>query len=346
MIRRILVLSVLALGLTACKTTSAPEPQTVKLTSPAFLSPTWLYAGKYEETDVIDGFLHLPEGYEEGKQYPAIVLSHGSGGYGEQSKWWTRELNRRGLVVLALDSFTGRGVQNTVMNQFLVTMEQTIADAFMALNYLSKHPAVDAKRIGVMGWSKGGIVSLYTTMETLNQQLAEGGNRFAYHIPFYPYCGYYPQDMRTTGAPIQIQVGEKDSYTDPVHCERFVERLRGIGVTNVEYLSFKDVGHGWDDPRVAAMRPQFIRLRVQSPGLCYFEQRDDGAFVEQRNQIVIGMDREQAREARDKLYLENLNAKCDVPDEMYLYRPSSETLSRSRNAVFEFIERNNKRPAS
>lgn len=346
MFRRVLVLSLLALGLAACKTTAGPEPQTVKLTSPSFLSPTWLYAGKFEDTDVIDGYLHLPEGYEPGKRYPAIVLSHGSGGYGVQSEWWTEELNRRGMVVLALDSFTGRGVDNTVTNQFKVTMEQTIADAFMGLNYLSKHPAVDPDRIGVMGWSKGGIVALYTAMKTLNEQLAEGQNHFAYHVAFYPYCGYYPKDMRTDGSPIQIQVGEKDDYTDPIHCERFVKRLKDIGVTNVEYISFTDVGHGWDDPRVATMSPQFIQLRVQSPGLCYFEQRDDGAFVEQRNQIVIGMDREQAREARDKLYLENLNAKCAVPDEMYLFRPSSETLSRSRNAVFEFIERSNAAPAS
>lgn len=68
-------------------------------------------------------------------------------------------------------------------------------------------------------------------------------------------------------------------------------------------------------------------------------------FIGHITGTVIGFDPESARRARDKLYLENLNKKCGVPDEMYLYKPSSETLSRSRNAVFEFIERNNA-PAS
>jgi dienelactone hydrolase len=66
-------------------------------------------------TEKIFGFLFLPKDAAPGAKAPAMVVVHGSGGVGDNREGdWGRLLSAAGIAVLAIDSFTPRGVSRTI----------------------------------------------------------------------------------------------------------------------------------------------------------------------------------------------------------------------------------------
>ena len=110
------------------------------------------------ETVNIVGHLFLPPGSDK---VPAVVLVHGSGGiYNAELDFWPKQFNAAGIAVFTLDMFGPRGVQSTAEDQSQVPFAADVADAFAALRLLATHPRIDAKRIAIMGFSRGGIATL------------------------------------------------------------------------------------------------------------------------------------------------------------------------------------------
>jgi len=100
---------------------------------------------------VVDGVLSLPA--EAKGPVPAMVIAHGSGGILPSYALWTAALNRAGIATFVVDSWGGRGITSTRYDQSQVSNAANVADAFFALRLLATHPRIDAKRIGVMGFS-------------------------------------------------------------------------------------------------------------------------------------------------------------------------------------------------
>jgi len=76
-------------------------------------------------------------------------------------------LAKMGWHVLALDSFSARGVKEicTRARGGRAQVSQTLrrADTAAAIAWLSRHEAVDKNRLGLMGWSNGGTTVLAYT---------------------------------------------------------------------------------------------------------------------------------------------------------------------------------------
>jgi len=68
---------------------------------------------------------------------------------------------------------------------------ETLPDAFAALAFLAARPGVDARRIGIMGFSWGGVVSMLSATRTANQTFGRPDLAFAAHAPLYPVCWVY-----------------------------------------------------------------------------------------------------------------------------------------------------------
>src|SRR6266566_2689869 len=96
-------------------------------------------------TTVIFGELTLPRGASG--RIPAVVLLHGSHGVGNNMPFWRTELTGIGVATFIVDSFTGRGVQETATDQSRVTTAAMVVDAYRALTLLATHPAIDPERI-------------------------------------------------------------------------------------------------------------------------------------------------------------------------------------------------------
>ena len=114
------------------------------------LSDTEFLNGKNAGSPVaLSGLLRLPKLGTE--KMPAMVLLHGSGGMGgvgSNIDEWSKYLNEIGIITFAVDSFSGRGIVETVSDQTRLGRLNMIVDAFRALELLSKHRLVDSARVG------------------------------------------------------------------------------------------------------------------------------------------------------------------------------------------------------
>ena len=94
--------------------------------------------------------------------FPAIVLMHGCGGLSFGSDGLRKVealLCDSGYVALVVDSLSARQVPSVCNGQSPTSVER-VADALAAKKYLSTLAFVNAQRIGLVGWSHGGLTAL------------------------------------------------------------------------------------------------------------------------------------------------------------------------------------------
>lgn len=238
------------------------------------LSATQFLNGKADGPDaVVAGELRIPRFGDD--RLPAIVLVHGSGGIASNVTDWAIELNKLGLVVLILDSFTGRGISDTVADQSQLSIYAMLYDSYRALEILSKHQRVDPKRIAIMGFSKGAFASHYSAMQRFNDIFAPQGARFSAHISFYGACETaYIDDTKLTGAPLRLFHGLADDYVPAAPCKEYVQRLKAAGA-DAELFEYAGARHAFDTRLPGPIPlPQAITLRK-----CRLAERPLGTIV-------------------------------------------------------------------
>lgn len=192
---------------------------------------------------VVAGVLSLPKGTAS---VPAMVVAHGSGGVSDAREGrWADRLNEIGIAAFVVDSFTPRGIKSTANDQSLLSPAANVADALGALRLLATHPRIDAQRIGIMGFSRGGQVSFQTALEPIRRGIIDGDLRFAVHVPFYPPCNTIYVAEKVTGAPIRFMLAGSDDYTPPSFCARYVEWFRAKGVA-ADSITYEGAYHGFD----------------------------------------------------------------------------------------------------
>ena len=193
--------------------------------------------------DVIDGYLTKPAGPGP---FPAIVHLHGCGGLpddvktGAANHLWAERLAAWGYAVLVVDSFTTRGINNTCSGEPV----QRVADAYGALAWLTRRPFVDANRIGVIGFSAGGIATL-SIAEARDFELFENEGEYAFKaaVAFYPAC---VSDNRMK-IPTLILIGELDDWSPASACRAAVARR--TGGNPVKLIVYPGAYHSFDTPR-------------------------------------------------------------------------------------------------
>ena len=176
---------------------------------------------------------------------PAAIMLHGSDGITAHHRWYAQSFLRRGMAVLLIDSFTGRGVDNTVADQRAVTAYSMLIDAYRALALLQTHPRIDATRIAVVGWSKGGMVADWASRTRYRLMLAPDSPPFSAHAAFYPWCGEQHVPVKLTGAPLLFLVGERDDWTGAAPCVDYANRVREAGYP-VKLIVYRDAEHAFD----------------------------------------------------------------------------------------------------
>ena len=154
--------------------------QTLTLTDQQFL--TGDHNGK---PTAITGQLRIAQGLG---RLPAVVLQHGSNGFGPNIEYWSRQLNAVGVSTFAIDGFTGRGLEQVYSNQALLGRLNFILDVYRALEVLGSHPRIDPGRIALMGFSRGGQAALYASLKKFHGMWNTSGSDFVAYIPFYPDC--------------------------------------------------------------------------------------------------------------------------------------------------------------
>jgi dienelactone hydrolase len=205
---------------------------------------------------------------------PAMVIAHGSGGIlpGREDAWAAR-LNALGIATFVVDSFTPRGLQSTSRDQSRLSTMANLADALAALRLLATHPRIDPARIGVMGFSRGGQVALYSALEPLRRGMIDGNLRFAAHVALYPSCSIPYRAEEVSAAPILMLLGGADDYTPAAACRDYAAWFASKGAP-VEVIAYEGAYHDFDIPDP----PRFLPA-LQSARGCRAEVEVDSGTV-------------------------------------------------------------------
>jgi dienelactone hydrolase len=189
--------------------------------------------------------------------FPAVVLLHTCGGMrsGHTTRW-ADELARRGYAALVVDSFTPRGGPAcSIPTYFPATLDEVVDDGFAALDHLRSRPDIDARRIGVLGFSYGASAALRTS----SARYRRGIGGFQAAVAFYPLCisprpDWSPVAQERSNnlhadieVPTLILMGEADDDTPNVaaNCARAAEAFRRAG-RPVSIILYPGAGHVFD----------------------------------------------------------------------------------------------------
>lgn len=212
----------------------------------------------------IKGKLSYPGAFD-GKQrclgshkLPAVLILHGSSGVDSRGDFYQQALNAAGFITLQIDLWEARGV--TSLDNRPQAPIVTYPDAFSALAFLSGLPEVDGNRVGVLGFSWGGVISL-ASAERLYAGAFGGGRKFAAHVAHYPVCyganttipALQPpartgvQFLQLTGAPVLIQVGTNDDYDNgSARCKELAAAVNPSNNNVVQVQEYVGAYHAWD----------------------------------------------------------------------------------------------------
>jgi dienelactone hydrolase len=223
---------------------------------------------------LLAGELRIPKPGSD--RLPAVILIHGSGGVGSNVDAWAKEINSLGIAAFILDSFSGRGIVNTLNDQSQLDSLAMTIDAYRVLALLAQHPRIDPERIAVMGFSKGAVPAVYSSNERFRKLYDPVKVGFAAHIGLYTPCNVqYRDDYKVTGAPIRLFHGIADDYVAIAPCRAYVERLKAAAV-NVVLTEYPDAFHAYDG---TTFSPPVQLLQAQTTRNCTLREGDNGQVL-------------------------------------------------------------------
>ncbi|HDY83906.1 MAG TPA: hypothetical protein ENH48_13250 [Halieaceae bacterium] len=179
----------------------------------------------------------------------AVLIVHGSGGIDTRGEFHTKSLNAAGFVTLEIDLWAARGWMGSSFGR-PSGVPETLPDAFAALSFLADLDGVDADRIGIVGFSWGGVVSMLSRSTNYLNNLS-GDHQFAANVAFYPVCWVYNKVPgyelnEVVKQPLLILTGEWDDYDTPTSCLEWQGSLNERNQGNVEIVVYPRSYHGFN----------------------------------------------------------------------------------------------------
>lgn len=237
-------------------------------------------------------YVFIPSDIDVSKKYPLMVLPHG-GVHSDFTTYYThivRELVSQGYVVVAPEyrgsTGYGRGMYESIDYGGLET-----EDVFYSRNYmLDNYDFIDKNRVGIMGWSHGGLITLMNIFDHPKEyQVAFAGvpvsdliARMGYHEQSYRdlfeadyHIGKSANDdvqeyrrrspawntAKFDGTPLLIHTNTNDEDVNVLEVEHLTKSLKAEGKP-FEYEIFKDIPGGHSFDRMDTKIAKEIRLKI------------------------------------------------------------------------------------
>jgi dipeptidyl aminopeptidase/acylaminoacyl peptidase len=236
-------------------------------------------------------YVFIPKNMLEGKKYPLLILPHG-GVHADFTTYYThiiRELVYQGYIIAAPDyrGSTGYG------EDFYKTIDyggNEIEDCDAAREYMvENYDFVDGGRVGVIGWSHGGLISLMSVFKhPESYKVAFAGvpvsdliMRMGYYDDEYRgefsadfHIGKTPQEdleeykkrspvwnVEKLKTPLLIHTNTNDDDVYYIEVEHLIQALKAAG-KDFEYEVFKEAPGGHSFDRIDIKNSRQIRLKI------------------------------------------------------------------------------------
>jgi len=219
------------------------------------MTPSLHYAtfrSLHREPLYIAARLRIPQ---DGKdKHPAVILLHGSAGPSLREGGYADVLNEAGFATLEPDQWAARGLSGGASGRPRTVIE-TLPDLYGARAFLAAHPAVDAARIGVGGFSFGGVAAMLAATHKCNDEFLPS-DHFRAFMPVYPATWTYNrlpnfEFGNLVDAPLLLITGALDQYdNDPGISAKLVAGLTPKDRANIRLEVMPDSHHGFDMPGI------------------------------------------------------------------------------------------------
>ena len=168
------------------------------------LGATEDFSAKGKDGTTVNGLMVKPAGYKAGTRYPTVLRIHGGpNGQDQHSFSFERELfAANGYVVLAVNyrGSSGRG-QDYQKAIYADWGNKEVQDLLAAVDHAVATGVADSTRLGIGGWSYGGILTDYTIATTTRFKAATSGAGSALQTTMYGTDQYIFQWDNEVGKP-------------------------------------------------------------------------------------------------------------------------------------------------
>jgi dipeptidyl aminopeptidase/acylaminoacyl peptidase len=204
----------------------------------------------------VHGLLVKPPTFNASRKYPTLLRIHGGpNGQDEHAFSFEREFfAANGYVVVAVNYRGSNGRGSAFQKAIFADWGgKEVVDLLGAMDHIQKLPYVDATRLGIGGWSYGGILTDYTIATDRRFKAATSGAGSALQLSMYGVDQYITQYEQEIGPPwkspdlwIKISypffhadriktptlfmVGEKDFNVPAAGSEQMYQALKSLGV--------------------------------------------------------------------------------------------------------------------
>ena len=236
-------------------------------------------------------YIFIPKGIDASKKYPLLVLPHG-GVHSNFNTYYAhiiRELMAQQYIVVAAEyrgsTGYGKGFYESIDYGGL-----EVEDVYASRNYMiENYDVVDADRVGIFGWSHGGLITLMNIFNHPNDyKVAYAGvpvsdliarmgyktQRYRelysvdYHIGKSAYQDVEEYRKRSPAwqahkleTPLLIHTNTNDGDVNVLEVEHLIKSLKAEG-KKFEYEIYQDIPGGHSFDRIDSKKAQEVRLKI------------------------------------------------------------------------------------
>jgi len=236
-------------------------------------------------------YIFIPRDIDRSKKYPLLVLPHG-GVHSNFSTYHThiiRELMAQGYIVIASE-YRGSTGYGRGMYELIDYGGLEVEDVYAGKNYMiENYDFVDKNRIGILGWSHGGLITLFNIfnhpkdfkvafagvpVSDLVARMGYKTQRYRdlysadYHIGKSAYENVEEYRKRSPAwhaeklqTPLLIHTNTNDADVNVLEVEHLIKSLKAAD-KKFEYEIFQDAPGGHSFDRLDIMLAKEIRMKI------------------------------------------------------------------------------------
>ncbi|MBC7882238.1 MAG: S9 family peptidase [Anaerolineae bacterium] len=228
---------------------------------------------KSKDGTQISGFIVTPPNYQAGKRYPTLLRIHGGpvGQFANEFAMEWQVLAAHGYVVVAANprGSSGRG-EDFSKAIYADWGNKDAQDVLAAVDTVVSRGMADPERLGIGGWSYGGMLTNYTIAQDTRFKVAISGASIANILAGYGTDQYIRDYEEELGKPWEhpevwmrisfpffhadrivtptlFMCGEKDFNVPLLNSEQMYQALRSLG-RDTKLIIYPDQFHGLTRP--------------------------------------------------------------------------------------------------